>query len=125
MEPGGVKTEYAGTSMVHVERHPAYSDPSCPTNQLRAYMANPKAVENWASPEKIAEVIYTAISEGVEGANGGKGGIPLRLPLGPDSWGLQKADLEAALKEFEALKSISLSTTSAEQLGSVDFLLKK
>jgi hypothetical protein len=111
--------------MIHVDQHPAYTDPSCPTNQLIAYLADSKATENWASPAKVAEVIYMAISEGVEGANGGKGGIPLRLPLGADSWGLQKADLEAALKEFEVLKPVSLSTSSAELLASVGFLQKK
>jgi hypothetical protein len=46
-----------------------------------------------------------AVSEGVEGANGGKGGIPLMLLLGTDSRGLLKADLEAALPGFEVLNS--------------------
>lgn len=114
MEPGGVKTEYAGSSMVHVERHPAYTDPSCPTNVLRAYMADPKATENWGDAGKVAEVIYEVVASGK--------GIPLRLPLGMDSWGFMKSEAERIGKELDELKSISERTSTSAQLDSVNFL---
>jgi hypothetical protein len=116
MEPGGVKTEYAGSSMVHVERHPAYTDPTCPTNVLRAYMADPKMTENWGDAGSVAEVIYEVVGSGK--------GIPLRLPLGMDSWGLMKSEVERIGKELDGLKNISERTSGSAQLDSIDFLKK-
>lgn len=116
MEPGGVKTEYAGTSMVHVDRHPAYTDPTCPSNALRDYMADPKLSAGWGDPKIVAEVMYEVVSSGK--------GIPLRLPLGSDSWGFIKAEVEAFGKELDGLKSVSERTSGAEQLESIDFLKK-
>jgi hypothetical protein len=52
-----------------------------------------------------------------------KGGeMPLRLPLGSDSWGMQKHALEEGIRELDQLKDVSNSTSGEEQLASIEFL---
>lgn len=117
VEPGGVKTRYAETSTGGLDaknRLPAYTDPELPTNLLLKYKDSPAATANWAEPDKVVQVLYKFVEDGGE--------IPLRLPLGSDSWGMQKRAHEQGLKELERVKSISLSTSGAEQLKSLDFL---
>lgn len=49
IEPGGVKTNYATSSLKPTaKRHPAYSDPSAPTNQLLGYMQSEQGRSMWA-----------------------------------------------------------------------------
>jgi NAD(P)-dependent dehydrogenase (short-subunit alcohol dehydrogenase family) len=124
VEPGGVKTEYAGSSMQFEKRHPAYADPKLKTNVILGYLSNPEAMKNFAEASAVAEAMYRAVKNGVEGTNGGKGGIPFRLPLGADSWAIQKMVFERDLKELETLKEISYSTSGEEQLKSLSFLKK-
>jgi len=45
IEPGGVKTNFAGPSMKFSARHPAYRDPGCPFSQVMVYMSNESIVE--------------------------------------------------------------------------------
>ena len=123
IEPGGIKTSYATSSLVPIPQHPLYTDPSLPTNKLKAYMSDPNASKNWAEPKDIAEVMYSTVKDGIEGANGGQRGIPLRLALGADSWAFMKAGLEQNLKELDSFKSISFKTAGQEQLDSIkDFI---
>ncbi|KAF2202603.1 short-chain dehydrogenase [Delitschia confertaspora ATCC 74209] len=124
LEPGGVKTNYAGSSLVHIPPHPSYTDPSFPTNQLKAYMANPESTDDWADAHVVAEIMYSTIKNGIEGVNRGKGGIPLRLPLGAESFMFQKMAHEEALRELEMLEKTSLSTNPNRNLDSLEFLKK-
>lgn len=104
IEPGGVKTNYAGSSLKMMEkRHPAYSDPSYPTNALLAFMLDPKSSETWAEPSAIAEAMYRIVSRGEP--------IPIRVPLGSDAWSMIVADVEKTKKDLEGLKSLSMSVT--------------
>jgi NAD(P)-dependent dehydrogenase (short-subunit alcohol dehydrogenase family) len=124
VEPGGVKTNYAATSTadpMSSATHPAYLDPSSPTNLIRKYKENPNATKNWAQPETVAEIIYETVKKGV----GASGELPLRLPLGADSWGMQKGALEKGLRELEKVKSTALRTSGEggeAQLESLKFL---
>ncbi|KAF2192663.1 short-chain dehydrogenase/reductase-like protein SDR [Zopfia rhizophila CBS 207.26] len=124
IEPGGVKTNYATTSLASIAPHPAYTDPKLPTNVLRAYKSSPEAMKNWADPKVVVERLYEVVRDGVEGCNGGKGGIPFRLPLGSDSWGMQRLAMEEGLKEFGVLEGTSLSISGKEQMESIKFLRK-
>ena len=112
VEPGGVKTNYASSSLKMMEhRHPAYSDPSFPTNVLFAHMTDPSARESWAEPEGLAAAMYKLVSRGQK--------LPIRLPLGSDSWSMIMADIEATKAELEGLKELSVSVgfdASAESL---------
>ncbi|KAJ4286143.1 hypothetical protein N0V90_013492 [Kalmusia sp. IMI 367209] len=119
VEPGGVKTRYAETSTSGFDtsaRLDVYKDPKTPTNQLLAYKESPEATQNWAEPERVVEVLYEYIKKGGDG--------PLRLPLGSDSWGMQKMALEQGLRELEELSTVSNSTSGEAQLASIGFLKK-
>jgi NAD(P)-dependent dehydrogenase (short-subunit alcohol dehydrogenase family) len=124
VEPGGVKTNYASTSTsdpTSSATHPAYLDPSMPTNLLRKYKNNPEATKNWAEPEIVVETIYKAVRDGV----GEEKALPLRLPLGADSLGMQMTATEKALRELEKVKSVALVTSGEggeAQLESIKFL---
>ncbi|KAF2241793.1 short-chain dehydrogenase [Trematosphaeria pertusa] len=117
VEPGGVKTRYAETSTGAFDvdrRNPAYRDPGLPTNVLLKYKESAEATRNWAEPGRVAEVLYGYVKKG--------GDMPLRLPLGSDSWGMQKKGLEEGLRDLESVRGVSLSTESEEQLRSIEFL---
>lgn len=96
------------------KRHPAYADPSYPTNQILGYMLNEQMRSTWAEPRDIAIAIYHVVSRGQV--------MPIRLPLGSDAWGWIMADLERTKKELEGLKDVSLGVGDAAQLESIAFL---
>jgi hypothetical protein len=92
-----------------------------PTNLLRMYKNNPDATKNWAEPEIVVETMYKAVRDGV----GEEKTLPLRLPLGADSLGMQMAATEKALRELEKVKSVALVTSGEggeAQLESIKFL---
>ncbi|KAF2741510.1 NAD(P)-binding protein [Polyplosphaeria fusca] len=124
IEPGGVKTRYAETSTAGAleegERHPAYLDPNLATNVLLKYKSSPDAMKNWAEPEVVVRAVYGVVRDGV----GEEGEIPLRMPLGSDSWGMQKMERERELRDLEVVREVALSTSGEEQLASIGFLRK-
>ncbi|PWY90099.1 NAD(P)-binding protein [Aspergillus heteromorphus CBS 117.55] len=119
IEPGGVKTNYATSSakMMANGRHPAYAaDPSYPTNMLLGYKSRPESRSSWAEPEAVAGALYRLVSRGER--------IPIRVPLGADSYGMISMEVEKIRRELEELKEISLSVGEAKQLDSIAFLRK-
>ncbi|KAI1099520.1 short-chain dehydrogenase [Jackrogersella minutella] len=101
LEPGGVKTNYATSSLKPIaERHIAYADPSYPANQLLGHIASALAAL-FVSREKR---------------------IPIRVPLGSDAWGMIAKDLESTKNDLNDIKDISLSVGDAKQLDSIRFL---
>ncbi|KAH8196502.1 hypothetical protein TruAng_009332 [Truncatella angustata] len=59
IEPGGVKTNYASSSLKYMaERHPAYSNPAYPNNAVIAYMEDPKSRDGWVGADQISTAIY-------------------------------------------------------------------
>ncbi|CAJ2509045.1 Uu.00g140710.m01.CDS01 [Anthostomella pinea] len=117
IEPGGVKTNYATSSLKRMAKsHPAYDQPHYPANALTAYMMDPKNCEMWAEPTAIAAAIHKLVSRGQK--------IPIRVPLGADAWGMINMDIDNIKKELEELKDISLSVGEAKQLDSIGFLRK-
>ncbi|KAI4122041.1 MAG: hypothetical protein LQ341_007346, partial [Variospora aurantia] len=59
IEPGGVKTNYATSSLTPMaKRHPAYNDPNTPTNQMLGYMQSGQGRSMWAEPSALAAAIY-------------------------------------------------------------------
>ncbi len=116
IEPGGVKTDYATRSMVTVEPHPAYAAPDTPARLIEKYMDDPDASKNWADVGSVARAIYSIA------ASGGK--IPLRVPLGPDAWGMLKLENDKAGQMLEELREFSSSAGNAGQFESLGFLQK-
>ncbi|KAF7534442.1 hypothetical protein G7054_g6229 [Neopestalotiopsis clavispora] len=100
VEPGGFKTKFTSSSLNYMtKRHPAYADPSFPGNMVIAYMEDPKSREDWAEPEAAAAAMYKLVSRGQR--------IPIRVPLGADSWNAVMADLKKCEKDFEELGEFS------------------
>ncbi|KAH7109056.1 retinol dehydrogenase 8 [Dendryphion nanum] len=129
VEPGGVKTNYAHRAVESVEaraaveraKGTAYAEENTPTNLLRRYHENPAAMEGWADAEAVAEAVVRLVRAG----DGTEGKIPLRMPLGADSWGLQRRGLQVAVERLEAARegAVRVSGSKAEaQLKSIEFL---
>ncbi|PYH49605.1 SDR family oxidoreductase [Aspergillus saccharolyticus JOP 1030-1] len=119
IEPGGVKTNYATTSLKFMSqgRHPAYADPSYPSNRLREYVGKEENRRAWAEPEAIARAMVNVVSRG--------GRIPIRVPLGADSYGMILAELESIRRDLEETREISLAVGEMEQLESIRFLQRE
>lgn len=118
IEPGGVKTNYGGSSLVKIPAHPAYSDPSFGTRQLEAFLDNPNFADHMADADKVASIIIEATK--LER----KGEIGLRLPVGPDSWSFIKSKYEGELAELEKekVKKLSWGTGNESILTHTEFL---
>lgn len=119
-QPGGVKTDYLQKSVVVTERHPAYSnDPAGATNAMLGMLQNKEILEKFAGPEKLVEVVVDTVKNGIEGL-----GIPLRLPLGADSWTIINGSLGKSVRDHEALKTTAFKTSvEGQSLGGLEKLL--
>ncbi|KAI1394183.1 short-chain dehydrogenase [Hypoxylon trugodes] len=115
IEPGGVKTNYATSSLKHIAiKHPAYDNPNFPAKQLLNHMASEQGRALWAEPSDLAVAMYQIV--------GRRQRIPIRIPLGSDAWGMVAHDLDSTRKDLEDVKDISFSVGDARQLESIHFL---
>ncbi|KAK5634945.1 hypothetical protein RRF57_010657 [Xylaria bambusicola] len=87
-----------------------------PANQLLDYIKSEQGRALWAEPMALAKAIFELVSRGQL--------IPIRLPLGPDAWGMIVKDVESTQKELEGFKDITLSIGDAKQLETIGFLAK-
>jgi len=108
LEPGGVKTESTKGSMEFTTPHPAYKDPCSPARMLENYIRQGGADAQSSTPERVAEVVFDAIVKQDERA------LPLRLPLGVDSYGMIMAKLHQTEKDMIEWKDVSESTMDEE-----------
>lgn len=118
IEPGGVKTNYATSSLKTMAngRHPAYVDPNYPTNALLGYKGKEENRSSWAEPDAIAAAMYHLVSR--------RQRIPIRVPLGADAYGMIAMEIESIKKDLDELKEISLGVGEMKQLESINFLQK-
>ncbi|KIW68203.1 hypothetical protein PV04_04164 [Phialophora macrospora] len=116
IELGAVLTNFV-QNMTLPPRHPAYEDPSCGYNKIRAYMASAANTVQWSDPAVCARVLHELAS------NRNATTPPLRLALGADAWAAVKAELESITKENEAWKSVAESTSHEENAKAREFLL--
>ncbi|KAI1809316.1 short-chain dehydrogenase/reductase-like protein SDR [Poronia punctata] len=114
IEPGGVQTNYVNMLQSNGKRHPAYLDPTFPTNVLMSYVERDEARRLWAKPSALAAAIYYIVARGEK--------IPIRLPLGADAWGIISKDLDDNRKLLDELKDVSFSVGDENQLEAVGFL---
>lgn len=99
-EPGFVRTDYLTRSTIVTERHPAYLDAKCATNQVLGMLDQARnGLDLAGTPEKLVEIVVDVVESGTEEV-----GIPLRLPLGLDSLSLIDSSLKKQLKENELIK---------------------
>jgi short-subunit dehydrogenase len=108
LEPGGVKTEFTKGSMEFTTPHPAYKDPSSPARMLEKHIREGGADAQSSTPERVAEVVFDVIVKQDERA------LPLRLPLGVDSYGMIMAKLHQTEKDMIEWKDVSESTMDEE-----------
>jgi hypothetical protein len=118
LEPGGIKTQYAGTSISSVKRHPAYEGPEYPTSQLLAYLENPEAMTHWGEATDVARTVFNTVSRRGDRA------LPLRLPMGSDAYRMMIAKTEAVAKELSEWKPEIEAISSSAQMESINFLRK-
>jgi NAD(P)-dependent dehydrogenase (short-subunit alcohol dehydrogenase family) len=60
LEPGGMKTDFFTRSFDSAE-HPAYADSAA---RVHAVVSDPQAIARYSTPEKIAEVVFEAATDG-------------------------------------------------------------
>ena len=72
--------------------------------------------KTWSSPEAVAAAMYEVVSRGRR--------IPIRVPLGPDAWGLIKDEIRQVNTDLDELKELSERVRNTKQLGSTQFLRK-
>jgi NAD(P)-dependent dehydrogenase (short-subunit alcohol dehydrogenase family) len=101
VEPGGIRTDYTGRSMVHGVFMDAYAN--TPVEQIRQLHAQ---IMPTGDPRKMARAILTMTN--LETA-------PLRLTLGSDGYMLLKAQLPKRLEQLEAHKDLTFSTDADRQ----------
>jgi NAD(P)-dependent dehydrogenase (short-subunit alcohol dehydrogenase family) len=114
IEPGGVKTDYLSRSMIQIEPHPAYSAPDTPARLLDQYMDDPEASKSWADVDAVTRAMYTILASGKA--------IPLRVPLGPDSWGVLKLENDKAGQLLDEWKDFAVGVGKEGQFESLGFL---
>ncbi|KAL2133302.1 hypothetical protein VTI74DRAFT_2568 [Chaetomium olivicolor] len=114
IEPGGVKTDFVDRSMVKIEPHPAYAAPDTPARLLEKYIQDPEASKSWADVGSVTKAMYTIVASGNE--------IPLRVPLGPDAWGLLKLENEKNAKLLDEWREFSVGVGKEGQFESLKFM---
>ncbi|KAK4234082.1 hypothetical protein C8A03DRAFT_18951 [Achaetomium macrosporum] len=114
MEPGGVKTGFTGHRMQRIEVHPAYAAPDTPSRLLEKYIDDPEAIKNFADVDVVTKAMYSIVASGKA--------IPLRVPLGPDAWGVLKMENDKNGKALDEWKEFAISAGKAGQLESLDFM---
>ena len=72
--------------VVEGEKYPAYAAPHTPARVLEKFMAEPKNWETWALPDAVASAMHEIVTRGRRN--------PIRVPLGPDAWGMLKVEVE-------------------------------
>ncbi|KAJ7031192.1 hypothetical protein C8F04DRAFT_1111878, partial [Mycena alexandri] len=99
VEPGGLQSEWVMGSMQTFPPPPEYG-PSSPSGVVRTVL-DPANMDSLGVPERMAAaIIHTA----------GKEKLPLRLPLGSDSWAIVRGQAQKTLREADEWQEVSHST---------------
>jgi NAD(P)-dependent dehydrogenase (short-subunit alcohol dehydrogenase family) len=99
VEPGGIRTDFGGRSMVHGQLIEDYID--TPVDNMRQILKaiGPSAVAG--DPTKMADAIINMTN---------REKVPFRLALGTDAYALLKQHLPIRIEQLEAQKDVTLST---------------
>ncbi|KAH7397777.1 short-chain dehydrogenase/reductase-like protein SDR [Cadophora sp. MPI-SDFR-AT-0126] len=98
-EPGAIKsTAFNANILAQREIHPAYSDPDCPTNKTRQWLAKPNLEEDFTPVDEMARTLFEAVA---------KKGLSFRVPLGQDSWEAIYADVSEGLETLKGCRTLS------------------
>ncbi|KAI0884738.1 NAD(P)-binding protein [Annulohypoxylon maeteangense] len=110
VEPGGTRTRYAGENLRRMERHPEYIGEGGATTGMLEFMERRELHGGFASAGEVAEGVYRVVGAG--------GRIPIRVPLGRDSWGMVMAEVERVKADLEECRDVScaMGTEDAEEM---------
>ncbi|KAL2815095.1 hypothetical protein BJX63DRAFT_390429 [Aspergillus granulosus] len=97
--PGGVRTNFAATSVKAIPRHPAYDTPSSPLTQILRYISQPSAQETWSDPDVCARLLVDTV------VNQAQRSLPTRLLMGAETIPLLESDMEKTLAEIREWKT--------------------
>ncbi|KAL2844820.1 hypothetical protein BJY01DRAFT_263789 [Aspergillus pseudoustus] len=97
--PGGVRTNFAATSVKAIPRHKAYDTPSSPLTQILNYISEPSAQETWSDPDVCARLLVNTV------VNQKQRPMPTRLLFGAETIPLLESDMEKTLAEIREWKA--------------------
>ncbi|KAJ7356860.1 hypothetical protein DFH08DRAFT_850352 [Mycena albidolilacea] len=101
VEPGGFESEWASGSMQTFPAPPEYG-PTSPSGVMRTVLEPVNAnAHTLGVPEKMAAAIIRAAGEKK---------LPLRLPLGSESWAIVRGQAQRTLREANEWEEVSHST---------------
>ena len=109
VEPGGIRTDWAGRSMVHGQLIEAYAN--TPVDNLRHILETLKASASAGDPNKMAAAVIRMTD---------REKAPFRLALGSDAYALLKQHLPVRLVQLEAEKEVTLSTDADDKENTSD-----
>lgn len=90
--PGGVRTNFATSSLGTPPLHPAYDLPDGAFCQLAAYI---KAQDTWSDPDSCAKVLFDAVFGQRERP------LPGRLLMGAETIPYMKSEIKQVLEEID------------------------
>ncbi|KAF7331022.1 hypothetical protein MVEN_02442500 [Mycena venus] len=99
VEPGGFQSEWVNGSMQTFPAPPEYG-PTSPSGVVRTHL-EPTNSNFLGVPEKMAAAIMRAADEK---------NLPLRLPLGSESWAIVRGQAQKTLREADEWEEVSHST---------------
>ncbi|KAJ7499724.1 hypothetical protein FB451DRAFT_1074003 [Mycena latifolia] len=99
IEPGGFQSEWAKGSMQTLPAPPQYG-PTSPSGVMRTVL-DPANANDLGVPEKMAAAIMRVAGEEK---------LPLRLPLGSESWAIVRGQAQKTVREADEWESLSHST---------------
>jgi hypothetical protein len=119
LDPGQLRTGFEKTGRKAFPSHSAYQDPSSPSRQLESYMLH--SAEQFEALKASASITAGVVNVIL---NQEERPLPLRLPLGVDSYGMIKAKLAEREKSMDERKDVTYSTMPGEQANTVETLVK-
>lgn len=101
--PGGVRTNFATSSLEAAPRHPAYDLPDGAFNQLATYI---NMRDTWSDPDNCAQVLFNAVVGQRDRP------LPTRLLMGTDAIPYMKDEIKQTLEEIDEWKGETLRCSS-------------
>lgn len=94
--PGGVRTNFAGSSLKLAPRHPAYDVPAGLFSQLLHYISKPESQSAWSDSKNCARVLFDCVVGQHERP------MPMRLLMGAETIPLTREDIKSTLADMDA-----------------------
>ncbi|KAJ5725933.1 NAD(P)-binding protein [Penicillium malachiteum] len=97
--PGGMRTNFAQSSLESPPRHPAYDSPDGSFSQLIDHI---QSQSTWSDPDHCAQVLFDCVVRQYERP------LPIRLLMGADTIPYVKGEINQMLEEIEVWENQTL-----------------